>query len=320
MAKQRISAAKRVFIIAAISEGTPINACVRMFGVTKPAILRVIAETGEALAHYQRTHFRNLRCERVEMDEQWQYVGRHGQRMNKDEKRANPEKGDFWLWAAIDPDTKLVLSHRVGGRDWQSCEDFIQDTASRIVGPVQLATDSLPQYARPIRAYFEQEGMSYGTEIKRYIDPANPTEWERLRGHGVKLKVMVKREPVIGQPNMRTLTTSHVERLFLSVRQELTRFTRCTLGYSKSLKMHKLSISLHLGIYNLVRRHSGIDGQTPAQCAGVEDRRWSFEDVVAMTDAYWQPIYAQRAMEKAFSRRAAEDKAFMAAMAALEKS
>jgi len=33
-----------------------------------------------------------------------------------------------------------------------------------------------------------------------------------------------------------------VERAFLSVRQELKRFERKTLGYSKSLEMHKLAV------------------------------------------------------------------------------
>ena len=37
------------------------------------------------------------------MDEQWQYVGCHTGRMIEPEK----ERGDFWLWAAIDADTKL---------------------------------------------------------------------------------------------------------------------------------------------------------------------------------------------------------------------
>ena len=50
--------------------------------------------------------------------------------------------------------------------------------------------------------------------------------------------------------------------------------------------MHTLAVQLHLGLYNLVRRHKGIDNQTPAMAAGVEDRRWTLEDVVALTERY----------------------------------
>ena len=82
------------------------------------------------------------------------------------------------------------------------------------------------------------------------------------------------------------------------MRQQMTRFTRMTLGYSKELRMHKLAVSLHFGIYNLCRRHKGISNQTPAQVAGIETDRWTLERVVEMTDAYW---------------KAKEDAAFIAA-------
>lgn len=305
-------------ILAALTEGTPVNACTRMFRVTKPAILRVISETGEALRVYMRQNFRNLRCARIECDEQWQYCGKHGQRMTPEEKRANPEKGDFWVWAALDPDSKLLVSFHVGGRKWQDGEDFVQDLAARVSGPVQITTDKYMVYEQPIRVFFDQAGVSHAQEKKVFTEPPNMTAWQANRKHGVQPIAKATREAVMGQPNLRTATTSHIERLFLSVRQELTRFTRCTLGYSKSLPMHKASVSLHFGVYNLVRKHSGINGQTPAQAAGIESHKWSYDDVVDMTDAYWQPIYAKRTIEKAAMRRAAEDKAFMVAMTALE--
>ena len=103
------------------------------------------------------------------------------------------------------------------------------------------------------------------------------------------------------------------------MRQECTRFTRMTLGYSKKLEMHKASVALYFGVYNLVRKHKGIDNQTPAQAAGVEEKRWTLLDVVEMTDAYWQPIYAARAERKAKHRRLAEDQIFLKALAEMEQ-
>ena len=109
MANNRISTAKRVFILAALSEGTPINAVCRILSVGKHAVLRVIEETGEALGSYMHANFRDLPVGRLAMDEQWQYVGEHGQRMIEKDK----ERGDFWLWAGIDSDTKLIVSFRI---------------------------------------------------------------------------------------------------------------------------------------------------------------------------------------------------------------
>src|ERR1700749_2752336 len=127
MANHRIPTSKQVHVLAAIAEGMPINAVCRMFGVGKHGVLRVIRETGEALADYMDKNFRELCCYRVAMDEAWQFVGCHSGRMKKREV----ERGDFWLWAAIDSDSKLLFSHRIGSRNQFDCRDFIKDAGSR---------------------------------------------------------------------------------------------------------------------------------------------------------------------------------------------
>src|SRR5437870_3067501 len=68
--------------------------------------------------------------------------------------------------------------------------------------------------------------------------------------------------------NFRGLTTSHIERAFLTVRQELKRFQRRGLGYSKDLATHKAAVALHFGVYNFVRRHTSL-GTAPAVAAGI---------------------------------------------------
>jgi predicted TIM-barrel enzyme len=71
------------------------------------------------------------------------------------------------------------------------------------------------------------------------------------------------------------------------VRQELKRFQRKGLGYSKDLEMHKAAVALHFGIYNFVRLHKTLE-TTPAVAAGVEYERWSLERAVEMTADYWR--------------------------------
>ena len=283
MPNNRLSKDKRALVLSALCEGTPINAVCRMFGVGKHAVLRVIDETGEAFADYMDKHFRDLPCERIEMDEQWQYVGMHGQRMAQKE----PGRGDFWLWAAIDPDTKLIFSHLIGTRKNSTGTVFVDDVAQRVKGPVQIATDNHRSYACNIRGAFGYEGYSYGTETKVFGEPNNwpPTAAQMDRKNGIPKAATATRKRVVGSPDLGSVTTSHIERVFLSVRQECTRFTRLTLGYSKDLAMHKRHVALHFGIYNFVRKHSTL-GTTPAVAAGVEESRWSLERVVEMTEAY----------------------------------
>src|SRR5437764_4803152 len=97
--------------------------------------------------------------------------------------------------------------------------------------------------------------------------------------------VTAERKAVVGSPNLQSLTTSHIERAFLTVRQELKRFQRKGLGYSKCLETHKLAVALHFGVYNFVRLHKTL-GTTPAVAAGIEIERWSLERVVDMTADY----------------------------------
>ncbi len=287
------------------------NAVTRMFSVGKKAVKRVVEEAGEALADYMDKNFRDLPIIRAEIDEQWQYVGKHGQRMGKDEDRT--ERGDFWLWAAIDPCSKLVFSHIVGTRAATTGFQFMADVAGRVAGHVQITTDNLNSHAGNVRAAFSGQSYSYAIETKVFAEDGL-TRASKSRRKGVEKTAFCTRKAIVGNPNLRRATTSHIERVFLTVRQELARFSRMTLAYSKDLEMHKLSTCLMIGVYNLVRKHSGIDGQTPAQVAGVETKRWTMVDVVNMTERYWQPKREQENADKALARRLAEDAVFLAAL------
>src|SRR5688572_5208906 len=142
----------------------------------------------------------DLPCIRIELDEQWQYVGCHAGRMMQKEKG----RGDFWLWAAIDADTKLVFSHKIGKRDWKTGYAFVGDVRERVKGPVQIATDQLPAYAGHIRMHFGYEGYSYGTETKIFGEPHLPDgTLARLgRNEGVRKMETVERAAVVGSPDL----------------------------------------------------------------------------------------------------------------------
>src|SRR5206468_7038505 len=284
MANKRLSKEKQALVLAALCEGTPIEAVARMFKIGTNTITRVIRETGEAFADYMNSNFRDLPCIRIEMDEQWQYVGAHESRLTNPEK----ERGDFWLWCCIDADTKLVISHRVGKRDWWTGNTFVEDVRSRVKLPVQIATDNHRPYAFHIRQHFGYEGYSYGTETKVFGEPmlTDGTLARLGRNEGVRRMQTAERAAVVGSPDLESLTTSHIERAFLTVRQEVKRFQRKGLGCSKDLEMHRLAVALHFGVYNFVRIHKTL-GTTPAVAAGVEFERWSLEQVLEMTADYW---------------------------------
>jgi IS1 family transposase len=301
---KRLSKEKQALVLAALCEGTPIRACARMFKVGKDTIHRVICETGAAFADYMDAEFRDLPCARIEMDEQWQYVGCHAGRMPKPTTvygKRDKTRGDFWLWACIDADTKLVFSHRIGKRDMHTGRTFVEDVRARVKGPVQIATDNFRQYPWHVRAAFGYEGYSYGTETKIFGEPEllDGTLARLGKNEGVRKMKTAEREAVIGSPDLASVTTSHIERAFLTVRQELKRYQRKGLGYSKDLDTHKLAVALFLGVYNFVRKHQTI-GTTPAVAAGVEYEVWDLERVVEMTEAFMRR-QEEVEFEKAFA-------------------
>src|SRR5260370_12312509 len=164
---------------------------------------------------------------------------------------------------------------------------FVEDRSNGFCGQVQIATDNHRPYPFHIRQHFGYEGYCYGTETKIFGEPQllDGTLARLGRNEGVRKLVTAERKAVVGSPDLESLTTSHVERMFLSVRQELKRFQRKGLGYSKDLATNKHAVEVLLGVYNFVRIHKTL-GTTPAVAAGVEFNEWSLEDVVEMTADY----------------------------------
>ena len=87
-------------------------------------------------------------------------------------------------------------------------------------------------------------------------------------------------------PDEHRICTSHVERLNLTVRMNLRRFTRLTNGHSKSLKHDVAMQALLFAWYNFCRVHTTIKA-TPAMASGLVDRAWSLRDLLeAAAEAY----------------------------------
>ena len=65
----------------------------------------------------------------------------------------------------------------------------------------------------------------------------------------------------------------------------MRRFTRLTNAFNKKLENHAQMVALYALWYNFVRIHKTLH-VTPAMAAGIADRLWSMEDVVALIDAH----------------------------------
>ncbi len=61
----------------------------------------------------------------------------------------------------------------------------------------------------------------------------------------------------------------------------MRRFTRLTNAFSKKIENHVASIALHDMHYNFCRIYQTLR-ITPAMAAGLTDRVWSIQDVIAL--------------------------------------
>lgn len=150
----RLDNMTRARIIGCLIEGCSIRATVRMTGVAKKTVLRALVEVGEVCADYQDHAFRNLRCKRLQLDEMWAWIYCKEKNRTQEIAREHPDAGDVWLWVAIDADSKLVPSWRLGQRDVATAVDFVNDLARRVKGRVQITTDALKTYVNVIEDAF----------------------------------------------------------------------------------------------------------------------------------------------------------------------
>ena len=86
-----------------------------------------------------------------------------------------------------------------------------------------------------------------------------------------------------GDPDPGEISTSYVERQNLTMRMGMRRFTRLTNGFSKKVENLAHAVSPHYCFYNFSRVHETLRC-TPAQAAGVTDRRWTLQDIAALLD------------------------------------
>jgi hypothetical protein len=137
----KLSAEDREKVIGCLIEGCSIRSTVRMTGVAKKTVMRILLEVGAVCADYQDRVFRNLTCRRVQVDEMWAFIYAKEKNVTPKIEAKNPNAGDVWLWVAIDAETKLVPAWALGDRNTLTAMHFIDDLASRLANRIQLTTD-----------------------------------------------------------------------------------------------------------------------------------------------------------------------------------
>ena len=274
MGMNKLTHDKRVQIINLLVENNSMRATARIADVAFNTVAKLFIETAKVCAEYQDQAFRNLTCKRLQLDEIWSFVYAKAKNV-PDEKRGNA--GDVWTWVAIDADSKLVPSWRIGNRDSITACEFVKDLAGRLANRVQVTADGFKPYLVAVDEAFGSE-VDFAQLIKIYAENS-----DGQKRYGPAACIGAKKAKVIGSPDMCCVSTSFVERQNLTMRMSIRRFTRLTNAFSKRIENHAHSVALHYMHYNFVRIHKTLR-VSPAMAAGVTDRLWTISDIVDLVE------------------------------------
>ena len=111
-----LKAEKKLAVISALTEGCLIRSIVRMTGVHKKTIMKLLVEVGTKCEQIMKERIRGIRCEAVECDEIWTFVGKKEGVMKADERKAKPEFGNQYTYIALDPVSKCIPAFHVGSQ------------------------------------------------------------------------------------------------------------------------------------------------------------------------------------------------------------
>lgn len=266
--------AKRTQILGMLVDGSSIGSISRVAGVSINTVLKLLVEAGEACLAIHNDEVRNVPAKRVQCHQIWSFC--YAKQANVKTAKAAPEDaGDVWTWTAIDADSKLIVSYLVGGRNADYATELIYDLIERLSNRVQLTTDGAhacleaASDAFSDRADYAQLVKLYGPAVAaphRY-SPAACSDARKRR--------------VSGPHDVEHVSTSYVERQNLTRRMLIRRFAAKAL--SKKLDNHIHTLALYFTHYNFCRFQKMLRA-SPAMAAGITNRLWSFEDIVAKMD------------------------------------
>ena len=178
---------KQIEVLHHLVEGNTLRSTARLSGVHRTTIMNLMVKFGTACKAYMDAQLRGLTLRHVEVDEIWTFVAKKQGRLEAEEKAECFDKGDVYVWTALDQDTKLIASFVVGKRSADNARKLMTDLSRRMVMPdarqsdrtgtfvriTQISTDGFAAYPEAVDLAFGPYAK-YGQIIKDYRNHDQP--------------------------------------------------------------------------------------------------------------------------------------------------
>jgi IS1 family transposase len=310
--------------VGALAEGLGIRAVARVFEVDPNTVLGWLVDAAEHLQAFSRHFLHNVHVTQVQLDELYALL-----RAVKDgevsEAEAIPRlsRSPHWVWAAIDPVSKLLLALDVGDRTLAMAQCLVHQVVQVLApGCVPLfLTDGFKAYATALLTHY---GQWVQPERRQATGPLPKPRWmplpqllyaqvvktvrrRRLVGvtHRVVFGTLAAGHAVLA-PLGCQINTAFVERLNLDLRQHVAAIGRRVTTLCKGEDGVRQQLALFQTYHNFCLPHASLRQSllqpvppngtgsaktwrpcTPAMAAGLSDHVWSLKEVLLYRVPPW---------------------------------
>src|SRR5215470_12574184 len=317
-----------VRVLACLAEGLGIRGTARVFEVDPNTVLQWLVEAAEQLQAFSRHVLHDVRVRQVQLDELFALLSavKAGE-VGEAEAIARLERSPQWVWVAMDPESKLLLTIDVGDRTLAMAQRVVHHVA-QVVAPdcaPLFLTDGFREYLTALLTHY---GDWVQPPRRQGTGPAPKPRWmpqpqllyaQVLKTVRRRRLVRVSHRVVFGTleavnavlaPHGWHINTAFVERINLTIRQHVAAVGRRVSTLCKGEDGLWQQVAVFHGYYNFCLPHASVRQPlpqpasthgtgsttqwrpcTPAMAAGLTDHVWTLREVLRFRVPPWsQPV------------------------------
>jgi IS1 family transposase len=313
-----------VWAVGALAEGLGIRAVARVFEVDPNTVLAWLVEVADHAVAFSQYFLHNVRVTQVQLDELFALLSavKAGE-VSETEALHRLSRSPQWVWAALDPVSKLLLTIDVGDRTLALAQGVVHQVVHVLApGCVPLfLTDGLKEYATALLTHF---GYWVQPPRRQATGPAPKPRWmpvpqllyaqvvqtvRRRRLVRVQHRVVFGTLEAIQQVLAACgwqINTAFMERVNLTIRQHVAAVGRRVTTLCKGEDGLRQQLALYHVYYNFCLPHASLrmpllqplptNGtgsvktwrpRTPAMAAGLTDQVWTLREVLRFRVPPW---------------------------------
>ncbi len=313
--------------LTALAEGMGIRQVARLFQVDPNTVLTWLTQASQHIEAISRYMVHTLHLSQVQMDELCALLSQVQSAPEAAEAvlaRWPRRRHRFWLWAAIDPISKLLLAVVVGDRSLTTAQMLVHAVVQVLAkGCVPLfVSDQLAHYAVALLTHFGQwvtipRRGTCGKHPKPRWMPLPTLQYAQVVKRRVSGRVVAVTHRVVygGAAQVQTalemcgwqINTAFIERINNAFRSHVAALGRRVIALAKTMDGLRSQTILFQGYYNFCLPHAALrlplpeplptrgngspkkwQQRTPAMAAGITDHIWTLQELLLFRVPPWQ--------------------------------